>query len=124
MLYRLAADLVVLLHAAFVLFVVAGGFLVWRWPRLAWVHVPALLWGAFVEFSGSVCPLTPLENALRQRGLEAGYEGGFIEHYLLPLLYPGELTRELQFLMGAAVLFVNGVVYGFVWYRRYRTPRP
>ncbi len=115
----LAADLVVLLHFAFILFVVLGGFLALKWRRLAWVHVPAALWGALIEFSGWICPLTPLENWLRQSGGSQGYASGFTEHYLLPLIYPAELTRELQLVLGLGVLVLNGLVYA-VWYAQGR----
>ena len=84
----LLADLLVLFHATFVLFVVAGGLLVLKWPRLAWLHIPCALWGVLIEFGGWICPLTPLENTLRQRAGEAGYSGGFVEHYVLHVLYP------------------------------------
>ena len=93
---RLAADAVALLHLAFVLFAVFGGLPVWRWPRLAWLHLPAVLWGGWIEFSGWTCPLTPLENLLRRAVGEAGYGGGYIDHYLWPPLYPAGLTREGQ----------------------------
>jgi hypothetical protein len=106
-----AADLVVVVHAAFVAFVVAGGLLVARWPRLVWVHVPAAAWGALIEFQGWICPLTPLENYLRQRGGTAGYEGDFIEHYLLPLLYPAQLTRYRQMWLGSLAVAINVLVY-------------
>ena len=96
MLYRIVADLVVALHFAFVLFVVFGGVLVLKWKRSALVHIPAALWGVVIEFAGWVCPLTPLENWLREKGGAAGYRGSFVEHYLEPLLYPAALTRELQ----------------------------
>ncbi len=109
---RLAADAVALLHGAFVLFVVLGGLLVWRWPRLAWLHLPAAAWGALIEFTGWMCPLTPLEHHLRQMIGQAGYAGGFVDHYLLALLYPAGLTREGQWALGAFVLVVNGAVYG------------
>jgi hypothetical protein len=111
--YRLLADLVVGFHFAFVVFVVAGGLLIVRWPRVAWIHLPAAAWGVLVEFVGWVCPLTPLEIALRARAGQAGYEGGFIEHYLLPVLYPG-LDRRSQFVLGGAALAVNVVVYWLV----------
>jgi hypothetical protein len=111
--FRLLADLVLGLHFLFVVFVVIGGVLVVRWPALAWVHLPAAIWGALIEFRGWICPLTPLEKALRERAGGAGYEGGFIEHYLVPVLYPGELTREIQVALGAAVVAVNLVVYGY-----------
>ena len=120
----LLADAVVLLHLAFVAFAVAGGLLVLRWRRVALLHLPALAWAAFVEFSGRTCPLTPLENALRAAGGEAGYAGGFVEHYLLPLLYPADLTRELQWTLGGALVVFNLAVYGaVVWQARRRRPR-
>ena len=117
MLYRLAADGVLVLHAGFVLFVVLGGLLVLRRPRLAWVHLPAAAWGAAIEFCGWTCPLTPLEQALRRRGGEAGYSGGFVEHYVVALLYPQGLTRGLQLALGLFVLAVNLAVYAWVWHR-------
>ena len=99
------------LHLAFVLFVVLGGVLVARWPRVAWVHLPAAGWGAWVEFAGWVCPLTPLENWLRRQGGGPSYTATFIEHYLVPVLYPSSLSRELQWGLGGVVLVVNAVVY-------------
>jgi hypothetical protein len=110
-LFRAAADAVVAIHFAFVLFVALGGFLALRWRRIAWLHVPAALWGAAIELGGWICPLTPLENYLRERGGLAGYEGDFVERYMLPLLYPDRLTRELQVALGIIVLLVNLVVY-------------
>jgi hypothetical protein len=118
MLYRLLADLVVLLHSAFVLFVVLGGLLALRWPRAAWFHLPAALWGAGIEFAAGVCPLTPLENHLRRLGGEAGYAGGFVEHYVLPVLYPAGLTQGVQLVLGTFVVVLNVVVYTAVWRRR------
>jgi hypothetical protein len=118
MLYRALADAVLVLHLLFVAFAVAGGLLAFRWRWMALVHLPALAWAAFVEFSGSICPLTPLENALRAAGGQAGYGGGFIEHYLLPLLYPAELTRSLQWTLGAGLVAFNLVVYFLLWRRR------
>jgi hypothetical protein len=114
MLSRLLADLVVALHAAFVAFVVAGGLLVLRRRWIAAVHLPAVAWAALIEFAGWICPLTPLENALRARAGEAGYAGGFVEHYLLPLLYPSGLTPRIQVALGLAVLAVNVIVYAVV----------
>ena len=122
-LVRLAADLVALLHGAFVLFVVGGGLLVWRWPRLAWLHLPAVAWGALIECTGWTCPLTPLEHHLRQVIGQAGYAGGFIDHYLLALLYPSGLTRAWQWALGASVLAVNGAVYGVLLGRWARAAR-
>ena len=115
MLYRLAADLVVLIHLSFVLFVLLGGLFVLRWPRLAWVHLPAVAWGAFIEFSGWICPLTPLENWLRTQSGEAGYEGDFIVRYVIPLLYPETLTHDIQLILGVIVVAVNLAIYGWWW---------
>ena len=108
-----------LVHFAFVVFVVLGGLLALRWPRLIWAHLPCALWGAVIEFTGAVCPLTPLENRLRQQAGSAGYAGGFIEHYLMPVLYPAGLTRGMQIGLGVAVIVVNLAVYGWIL-RRWR----
>jgi hypothetical protein len=116
--YGFLADLVVGLHLLFVGFVVGGGLLVLRWPRLAWVHLPAAAWGALIEFAGWICPLTPLEKWLRARGGGVGYEGDFVEHYLLPVLYPAALTRGAQIGLGVLVLVVNAAIYRHVWRRR------
>jgi hypothetical protein len=116
--YRLLADLTVVLHLGFVLFVVGGGLLVLRWPRLAWLHVPAAVWGAFIEFAGWICPLTPLENWLRAEGGGPVYAESFVEHYVIPLLYPAALTRELQWLLGGGVIVINAVVYAVILRRR------
>lgn len=116
-LYQRLADGVVLLHLAFVMFVVGGGLLVLRWPRLAWLHLPAAFWGAFVEFSGWLCPLTPVENWLRRQAGGASYHSDFIEHYILPLLYPGSLTRGMQLVLGTLVVLINLGLYGWMWRR-------
>ncbi|RDK08466.1 DUF2784 domain-containing protein [Cupriavidus lacunae] len=113
------ADLVVIAHGLFIVFVVAGGLLVLRWPRVAWLHLPAAVWGVLVEWSGWVCPLTPLENMLRQAAGQAGYSGGFVERYLLPMIYPAGLTSAVQLWLGAVVLVVNVAVYA-LWWRRWR----
>src|SRR5687768_9935353 len=105
--YRVLADAVLLLHLAFVLFVGLGGLLVLRWPRLACLHIPAAAWGVASEFGGWICPLTPLEQRLRARSGEGGYEGGFIEHYIAAWLYPDGLTRNIQFAIGGGVLLLN-----------------
>jgi hypothetical protein len=118
MLFRWLADLVVLFHATFVAFVVLGGLLVLRWPRVAWLHVPAVLWGALIEFAGWICPLTPLENSLRERAGQGGYTGGFIQHYLLSALYPSGLTTHVRWILGALVVAINVLAYGSVWLRR------
>lgn len=114
------ADLVTVLHLCFVGFVVLGGALVLRWPQLAWLHGPAFAWGALISFAGWVCPLTPLENHLRRQAGQAGIGDSFVEHYLLPILYPGALTREIQVVLGVGVLLVNAVFYGILLRRRRR----
>ena len=111
---RLAADALVLLHLLFILFVLAGGLLALRWPRLALLHLPAAAWGAAVELLHLYCPLTPLENRLRQAAGQAGYDGGFVEHYLIPLIYPAGLTPQLQIWLGGGVLLVNGIIYAWL----------
>lgn len=116
--YSVLADLTLVVHFAFVIFVVAGGLLVLRWPRLAWVHIPAAVWGALIEFAGWVCPLTPLENEFRRRAGEAAYGGGFVERYLLPVIYPGAMTRTVQVTLGVLVVAVNALIYGVVLWRR------
>ncbi len=114
MVFRVLANGVALVHFAFVVFVVAGALLAVRWRWTAWVHLPAAGWGALVEFTGWICPLTPLENALSARAGEAGYSGGFVEHYLLPILYPATLTREMQVAAGLFVVALNAAVYGWL----------
>jgi hypothetical protein len=122
MLYRLAADAVLVAHLGFIVFVLFGAVLALRWRWLPLLHLPAAGWGVFVEVSGRLCPLTHLENALRSAAGQAGYAGSFIEHYLLPVIYPAGLTRELQFVLAAAVVLVNAGVYGWVIRRRRRHP--
>jgi len=115
------ADALVLLHLLFVVFVMTGGFLLVRWPRLLWLHLPAAAWGAFIEFSGGICPLTPLENSLRVLGGGSAYSGDFVERYLLPLLYPAQLTPALQQGLGGVVVGVNLLAYALAyraWQRR------
>ena len=123
MAYHILADLVVGLHALFVAFVLVGGLLVLRWSWVAVLHLPAAIWGALIEFKGWICPLTPLENSLRAAAGEAGYQGGFIEHYLLPVLYPAGLTHEVQLVLGSVVIAVNLVVYGLLLARRRQVSR-
>lgn len=118
MVYRLLADATVALHLAFILFVVFGGFLVWRNVRWAYFHVPAVAWVAWLEFTGAICPLTPLENTLRERAGGAGYDGGFIDHYLLPVIYPAGLTPNIQVALGFFVVVLNVLVYVVVTRRR------
>ena len=115
MVYSYLADFIVLLHTFFVLFVVLGGFLVLWKPNVAWCHIPAVFWGASIEFLGWICPLTPLENMLRARAGNAGYATGFVEHYIMPILYPAALTREMQIGFGIIVLGVNIAVYMIFW---------
>jgi hypothetical protein len=120
MFYQLLADIVIFLHVLFMFFVVAGGFLVlWR-PSIALLHLPAAVWGAYTEFSGALCPLTPLENHLSQLAGEKGYSSGFIEHYLIPILYPAGLTYEIQIVLGICVVVVNLILYFFVLHRHFR----
>ena len=116
--YRFLADATVVLHLVFVLFVVLGGLLVLRWRWIAWLHLPAMGWGAWIEFAGWICPLTPLENWLRLRGGEAAYAGSFVDEYLLPVLYPSALSREVQWVLGGLVLAINAAVYLGVLRRR------
>jgi Protein of Unknown function (DUF2784) len=121
MIYEVLADAVVVLHSTFVLFVVLGGLLVLKWPRVAWLHVPAAIWGVLIEFAGWTCPLTPLENVIRMKAGQQAYSGGFIEHYILPVLYPEGLTRSSQVVLGAAALLINMVVYWWAFRQRSRT---
>jgi hypothetical protein len=121
MLFRALADFVLVFHFGFVLFVILGGVLALRWPRVVWVHVPVALYGALIEFVGFICPLTPLEVALRRRGGEAGYEGGFVDHYITAALYPKGLTREIQLILGVCVLVLNATVYLMLVRRSGRT---
>jgi hypothetical protein len=116
--YRLLADAVVILHLGFVAFVLLGGLLVLRWPRFAWAHVPAAAWGALVEFSGWICPLTPLERWLRARDAGSAYHDDFVGQYVLPVLYPDWLTRPTQFVLGAMVVVLNLAIYGWLLARR------
>jgi len=116
------ADFLVLLHLLFVVFVVAGGFLLLRWPKIAWLQLPAAVWGASIEFSSGICPLTPLENHLRALGGEAGYSVSFVERYLMPILYPANLTVPIQIVLGGLVVVVNLAAYALAyraWKRRH-----
>ncbi|MCQ4297020.1 DUF2784 domain-containing protein [Pseudomonas stutzeri] len=121
MLYRMGADAVLLLHLGFILFVLLGGLLV-AWKRgFVLIHVPAIVWGVFVELSGRACPLTHWENLLRRLAGGAGYEAGFIEHYLLPLIYPAWLSTPVQYLLAAVVVLANLLIYGWVLWRQRRS---
>ena len=124
MTYGILADAVVVLHLAFIAFVVLGGFVVLRWPRVAWLHAPTVLWGGGIEFVGAACPLTGLENRLRALGAEQGYPESFIEHYLIPLIYPellfpGGFPRAGFIALGVAVLGLNAIIYWRLWRRRH-----
>ena len=117
MFYKFAADLIVLLHFACILFVILGGLIVWRWPRLVWVHLPAVLWGIGIECAGFICPLTPLENFFRDRAGGGGYESGFIQHYIVSIIYPAGLTRTIQFVLAALLIAINLVFYTLIFCR-------
>ena len=116
--YHALADGVLLLHFGFVAFVTLGALLLVRWPWVAWVHLPAAVWGVLIELTGGVCPLTPLEQQLRQKGGETGYVGGFIDHYITAALYPSGLTRGVQWALGGALLLANAMLYWRWWRRR------
>ena len=119
--YHIAADLIVVLHFLFVFYVVLGGLGgLWR-PKLLRLHLPALIWGVVIEFTGWICPLTPLENLLRQKGGGIGYTGGFVEQFIIPILYPAGLTRNVQILLGSAVIIINLIIYGMIVRRHFRT---
>ena len=111
MIYKLAANAIALVHFAFILFVLFGGLLVLRWPRMAWVHVPAAVWGVLIELAGWYCPLTRWENLMLRRAGEAGYSGGFLTHYIFALIYPNGLTRGIEIALGVIVLVLNVGVY-------------
>jgi hypothetical protein len=124
MLYRILADLVVLLHLFFIIFVVTGGFAAYFWSwRMVLLHLPAVIWGMYIEFSGNICPLTPLENHFRQLAGQERYPSGFIDHYLVPIIYPVGLTRDIQIVLGLFVFVVNLVAYAFI-FRRIYAKRP
>ena len=114
----IAADLLLVLHLGFICFVLAGGLLVLKWRWLAILHLPAVVWGALVEIQGWLCPLTPWELQLRQAAGQAGYQGGFVEHYLLPVLYPPGLEHNTQLILGGAVILINAIIYGLIFLRR------
>ncbi|MFU8842962.1 MAG: DUF2784 domain-containing protein [Bacteroidales bacterium] len=122
MVYQLLADLTLVLHLIFILFVMMGALFVLKWRWFALIHAPAAIWGALIEFMGWICPLTPLENSFRHKAGQSGYEEGFIDHYLIPIIYPQGLTSNLQFILGAGVIVLNIAIYWFVIKRisRYR----
>jgi hypothetical protein len=117
MIYRYAADGVLLLHLLFIAFVVLGGLLAVWWRRVLFIHLPAVIWGVFAELTGRVCPLTSLENTLLIKAGTAGYSESFVEHHLLRIIYPAELTREIQYFLGAVVVVVNVAIYLWLFYR-------
>ncbi len=124
MLPLLAAELIVLLHFGFIIFVLCGGLLVLRWPNFLWLHLPAFFWGALVEFTGRICVLTPLENRMRILAGQNGYSGGFIEQHLLPVIYPVELTAEMRYAIGTVVILINLVIYLRVFLNHRRRADP
>ena len=120
MVYKLLADFVLLLHFAFIIFVIFGGLLALKNVKWAWLHVPAAVWGGLVEFAGWICPLTPLENWLRFKAGAGTYQESFIAHYLLPLIYPTELTRNVQIMLGVGIVLISLLIYSLVLYKRAR----
>lgn len=120
MLYRLLADFVLVLHLVFIVFVIFGGLLAFKWRHIAWAHLPAMAWGAMNELFGLWCPLTPLENWLRGNGEMGRYETGFIEHYIVPVVYPAGLTRGIQIVIGSVVVVLNVLIYGVLLRRAAR----
>ena len=117
MTYGLAADLVLLIHLAFVIFVFVGGLIVLRFPHVAWLHAPAALWGIYIELTGGICPLTTVENSLRHQAGQQGYTGDFIDHYIVPVLYPPNLTQDNQFLIAAGLMIINTIIYGWLIFK-------
>lgn len=122
--YLLLADLIVVLHLLFVVYAVLGGFLLLKWPRLAWLHIPVVVWGTLTEFLGLICPLTPLEIWLRQQAGADSYYGGFVSHYLLPLIYPPGLTAGMQWLLGGGLLVINLLIYSWLFIRKHKPGKP
>ncbi len=116
--YSLLADSIVLLHFCFVIFVVLGALLALRWRWIITLHIPAAIWGTYIEFSGRICPLTPLENQLRRKAGTENYSSGFIEHYIYPVLYPAGLTREIQLTLGIMVIAINIIIYWYLFKHR------
>ena len=120
MLYRILADLILVIHFAFAAFTVLGGLLVLRWRSLLWIHLICVFWGIVIQWANWTCPLTPLESYLRRTGGEAGYRGGFIEYYVRMILYPENLTIELRYVLGMILIAVNLMIYGYIFFRRWR----
>lgn len=115
MAYGVTADILVVVHLAFILFVAFGAVAVWKSPRLAWVHLPAVVWAVNVEMWGVICPLTPLEQWLRQRAGLVGYDGDFVARYVIPVIYPDALTRDAQLVIGGVIGVINMVAYALLW---------
>ncbi len=114
------ADFVLVIHTLFIVFVVFGGLIVLKWHRIIWFHIPCVIWGALIEFFGWICPLTYLENYLLELGNANSYEGSFIQHYLIPIVYPSGLTTDIQILLGSAVIVINLFIYYIIWRNRYK----
>jgi len=123
MIYNLLAGIVLIIHFLFILFVIFGGLLALKWKKAVWFHLPLLLWGILIEYFGCTCPLTPLENSLRDKGGGTRYDNSFIEQYLLPIIYPGELTREMQLFLGTLLLLINAFIYFWVWLKENKKRR-
>jgi hypothetical protein len=123
MYYSVAADALVIAHLAFIIFVILGGLLLLKWPRLIYLHLPAVVWGTLVELLGWLCPLTPLELHYRMLGGETGYSESFVQHYLLPLIYPAGLTRDVQTLLAMCVITINLVIYAVIYVKYQRNSR-
>lgn len=121
MIYRLLSDFVIIFHSAFVLFVIFGGLLLFWKRKIVWIHLPCAFWGAFVEFSGKICPLTPLEMLFRVKGGLQAYRGSFVEHYIIPILYPVGLTRNIQIILGSIVIIINATIYWKVFVSKSRS---
>jgi hypothetical protein len=119
MLYNAVANLLMIVHFCFILFVILGGLLLFWWPRLAFVHLPAAAWGVMIELNRWICPLTPLEQYMRRAAEQEGYTGGFIDHYINPLIYPEGLTPQIQLILGVSVLLLNAVIYGILLLQRF-----
>jgi len=119
--YRLAADAMLVAHLLYIIFVVVGGLIALRARWVLWLHVPAVAWAIYVQFVGRICPLTGWENALREGAGQAGYEGGFIDHYLMPVIYPADMPVGLNYVLGSLVILVNAAVYGWLIARRRRS---
>ena len=121
--YLLLADLIVILHLGFIVFAALGALLAFKWPRVIWLHLPAVIWAAITEFMGLICPLTPLENWLRQQAGADPYQTSFISHYLLPLIYPPGLTPTIQWLLGGILVMLNVLIYAWLYTYKYKQAR-